>query len=163
MTGVYHQPFIVWRVNQSFKKFFPNTLIPPTNEATVSVAPSTKIRWKIAPRCTSAHNPKNGIDEQSIVSRSAAPASFASRQMRLKLFPNMIRNIVSSVCWCWHNPSHIVTYRISMPAFSFLVNLVTTLPNDLKEIPTAYKKYRHSAEADLKPPVNIFKRCVFQK
>jgi hypothetical protein len=108
VTCIDHQPLKVRLVDQIFKQSFPHSIIAPTDKAPVSVAPTAEVGWQVSPRCTCPHNPENCIYKTPIVMSYTSPTSFAARQMRFKLFPNSIRNIVSSVRWLWHGSSLVI-------------------------------------------------------
>ena len=50
MTGIEHQPFKIWIGDQYFKKFFPYSLVSPTNKALVNSSPFAIFRRQISPR-----------------------------------------------------------------------------------------------------------------
>ena len=50
MARINHQPFKVRFIYQDLKKPLPHALITPADKPSVSVTPSTKIRWQIPPR-----------------------------------------------------------------------------------------------------------------
>ena len=81
MARVNHEPLIIGLVNQNLQELFPYAFIAPTNEATMSIAPSTIIWGKVAPRCSIAHNPEHCIDKTTIILSYSPPASLATRQM----------------------------------------------------------------------------------
>lgn len=83
-------------------------------DAQMSVAPSTKIRWKVSPWHPRAHNPKYRIDESSIAICYPPPASFSSGQVRRELLPNFIWNIMPSVCWSCHSSPLLRQYDIKL-------------------------------------------------
>jgi hypothetical protein len=73
MAGIYHQPFIVWFINQHFKQFLPYAFVAPANEAAVRVAPASVIRWQITPWRTCAKNPEYRVNKQTVILCNPAP------------------------------------------------------------------------------------------
>ena len=102
MTGIDHQPFKVRLINQNFKQSLPHTIIAPTDEASMGIAPTAKVGGQISPWSACTHNPEDRIDKAPVVVGLASPASFTSGQMGFKLLPNGIRNVVPSVGCCGH-------------------------------------------------------------
>jgi len=79
VTGINHQPFIVWLVNQYFPQLFPDAFIWPANKPAVSIAPAAIVWWQISPWGTSTHNPKNRINEQTVIPCYTAPTAGSTR------------------------------------------------------------------------------------
>jgi len=111
MARIYHQPFKIRLINQHPQQSFPHTAITPPNKPAMSIAPSAEVRREVSPWSAGAHNPKNSIYKISVILCDAAPASFATRQMRLYLCPYFIRNIVPSMCESGHKTSLAVEVR----------------------------------------------------
>jgi hypothetical protein len=78
VTGVDHQPFIVRFIYQHFKQSFPYVIVAPSKKTAMRIAPASKVRRKITPGSAGTHNPKNRIDEQSIVMSYSAPTALAT-------------------------------------------------------------------------------------
>ncbi len=108
VTGVNHEPFKIRLVDQYFQQSFPDAVVAPADKAAMRIAPAAEIGRQIPPRRTRSHNPKDCIYKQAVILGNAAPTSFAPRQVRLKFFPNSIRNVVSSMGWLWHGSSFVV-------------------------------------------------------
>ncbi|OGG94791.1 MAG: hypothetical protein A2527_01000 [Candidatus Lambdaproteobacteria bacterium RIFOXYD2_FULL_50_16] len=89
MTGINHQPFEIWCINQNFKEFFPNPLVAPANKAPMGITPPALVGRQNAPGRACVHDPKHSIDKKAIVLGDAAPSSFSAGQMRLEFLPNM--------------------------------------------------------------------------
>jgi hypothetical protein len=102
VAGVDHQPFKVGLIYQDFKQPFPNAVVTPSDETTMSIAPAAKVRRKITPGSAGAHDPTNCIDKTPIVLGDASPFALATRQMRLQLPPNFISNVMPPMCWYCH-------------------------------------------------------------
>jgi hypothetical protein len=115
MACINHKPLEIRLINQSFKKPLPYTPIAPANKSSMGVAPAAKVRREIPPRRTGTHDPKNCIYEAPIVMSYATPRAFAPRQKWFKFFPNIIRNVVSSMCYWRHGFLACIEDKRSMP------------------------------------------------
>jgi hypothetical protein len=111
MACINHQPFKIRLVNQQFQQAIPHTAIPPSNKPAMRIAPSAEVRGEVSPRSACAHNPKDSIDEISIILCYATPTSLSARQMRLDLCPGFVRNVMTPMRWYGHNTSLLVEVR----------------------------------------------------
>ena len=127
VAGVDHEPFKIWFIDQYFQQSFPYAIVAPADKATMRIAPTAEIGRQIPPRRTRSRNPKDCIYKQAVILGNTAPTPFASRQVRLKFFPNSIRNVVSSMGWLRHASSLVVKDKETMTQNQNLDNLVTTL------------------------------------
>src|SRR5260221_1431470 len=114
VAGVDQEPLKVRRIDELLQESFPNALVAPADKAAVGVAPSAIIRRQIPPGRPRAQDPKDRVDESSVVLRPTTPNNFPPRPMRVQQGPNLIRDVVSSMCG-----EHPLLYHTS--------NLVTTL------------------------------------
>src|ERR1700683_2260700 len=99
VTGVDQEPFKVGRIDESLQQLFPDTLVAPADKTAMGVGPSTLIGREIAPRGPRAEKSKHRINKPSVVLGPPSPNALSSRQMRCYYRPNVIRDVVSSMCW----------------------------------------------------------------
>ena len=79
--------FEIGIVAESFENPLPNTLLRPAPEARIYREPLAERFRQIAPRRARASNPKNGLDEETVVTPAAARITDFARQLRRDPFP----------------------------------------------------------------------------
>jgi hypothetical protein len=99
VTGIDHQPLIVGLLNEYFEQGFPLSLIAPAAKAPVGIFPIAIVRRQITPGSACTQYPEDGVDEVTIVTSDTTPRAFLSGQMRGKLGPSVIVNVVAAMCW----------------------------------------------------------------
>jgi hypothetical protein len=124
MAGINHEPLVVHIGDQLLQEFFPNTGISPTAKAPVCVAPASVFGRQVAPRSARAQDPKDGIDELSIVFAYAAPIARTPWQMRLQERPCVIADVVPVKSRISHDERE---KSFAIVIIAKLFNLVTTL------------------------------------
>ena len=79
--------FEIGIVAESLEKALPDALLRPAPEARIYREPLAERFRQIAPRRARARNPKNGLDEETVVTPAAAGITNFARQMRRDPFP----------------------------------------------------------------------------
>src|SRR5438093_13753443 len=92
---IQNQPFQVG-VLQLAKNPLPDSFARPTIKPSPDGVPFAEALWKIAPGSTGLRNPKNRVNEKSVVGSSHAGVAFLARQKILDTFPMFIRNSVAT-------------------------------------------------------------------
>src|SRR5205823_13878939 len=83
-------------VLQLAKNPLPDSFARPTIKPSPDGVPFAEAFWKIAPGSTGLRNPKNRVNEKSVVGSSHAGVAFLARQKILDTFPMFIRNSVAT-------------------------------------------------------------------
>ena len=96
VTGIDHQPLEIWINDEPLQQRLPHTLVAPATKTPMGILPITIGRWKIAPGRPGSQNPKDAVNETSIVLSDTAPLTGLSRQMRLDQGPMSIGKIMAS-------------------------------------------------------------------
>src|SRR5690349_4733994 len=97
VTGIYHEPFVVWRVNQLFQQTFPNPFISPTAKTTVCILPVAVCGGQVPPGRTCPQNPENTIDKSAVVFGYTAPSTCPAWQTRFQYRPRLVRYVMPLV------------------------------------------------------------------
>ena len=124
VAGVNHQPLEVRFINDGIEKVFPHSAISPAAEATMGVFPVSQVWWQVPPEpapylirgCPSAQVPKHRVQEQPLVPGGPSFFPWTTRQVGLKKFPNLIRNVVASMP-CRHiSTPHLPFHNSNVPS-----------------------------------------------
>jgi len=94
-SGVNEQLLKVCITRECAGHAFPDTRISPTRETDEGAMPVAKLGRQVAPRYSGAHDPKNRLDEKSIVFRGAARIAGFSRQQMFNPTPLIISQQLS--------------------------------------------------------------------
>jgi len=103
MARINHQPLMVRLNHEHFKEFFPNTPVTPTAKPAMGIFLVPKVRRQITPWRSRSQYPEHRVNKQPVVSGWATNAPLFAGEMYLYVFPNPVRNIMSSMCV--HSPS----------------------------------------------------------
>ena len=98
MRCVVHQPFEIRLVDKHGKQLLPDSLATPTDEPPVRIAPAAVFRRQVTPRSARAQDPNHCVDKPPVILCDAAPVPSFSGQVERKLFPDVIRDIMSMKC-----------------------------------------------------------------
>src|SRR5580700_5585833 len=85
--GVDHGVFHVWRVGAGLEKPGENVRLDPVAVALENSVPIAEERWKITPRASRPHDPKDRFDEAAVVASAAPGVRRLTQTMRLHLRP----------------------------------------------------------------------------
>jgi len=88
--GVNEQLLEVCIAREGAGHAFPNAGISPTRETNVGAMPVAELGRQIAPRYAGAHDPKNSLDEKTIIFRGAARITGFPRQQMFNATPLVI-------------------------------------------------------------------------
>jgi hypothetical protein len=103
MARINHQPLIVGFNYEHLKELFPNAPITPTAKSAMGIFPVSKVGRQIAPWRPRPQYPEYRVNKQPVISGLATNMPLPAGEMGLYIFPNPIRNIVSTVRV--HSPS----------------------------------------------------------
>ena len=119
VAGVYHQPLKVRIVNYRIQQLLPDTPVAPATKAAMGVLPVPVIGWQVPPRSPGAQNPEHRVQKQPVVSSRTTPFAWRRRQKGSQSFPNLVRNIVTSMRCCHIPAPHSHTFPSNLPSSSY--------------------------------------------